>query len=150
MMPQVYIGTFDAGAAEVKFDSKRITFMLGNPTPGSSSYVYAVLAVAALNRFEVNKDRGTLCMWGVWDLPFADELNGAYMPFLGHMDAEASIFMQFNKADFPRISWPSDILKLHPKFAQVIKFTTGHMGRPLAAHAPTAAKEPPPKPKAPS
>ncbi|KOO25560.1 sentrin-specific protease 7 [Chrysochromulina tobinii] len=150
MMSQVYIGTFDAGAAEVKFDSKRITFMLGKPTPGSNSYVYAHLAVTALKRFEVDKDRGTLCMWGMWDLHFADELNGAYMPFLSHMDAEASIFMQFNKADFPRSSWPSDILKVHPKFAQLIHFTSGHMGRPLAAHAPTAAKKPAPKPKAPS
>jgi len=150
IMSQVYIGTFDAGAAEVKFDSKRITFMLGNPTPGSNSYVYAHLTIAALNRFEVVKDRGTLCMWGMWDLPYADELNGYYAPFLSHMDAEASIFMQFNKADFPRTSWPSDILKVHPKFAQLIHFTSGHMGRPLAAHASTAAKEPAPKPKAPS
>ena len=151
MMSQVYIGTFDAGAAEVKFDSKRITFMLGNPTPGSNLYMIAHLVVTSLNRFEVDKASGTLCMWGMFDLPFADELNGDYQPFLSQIEAEASIFMQFNKADFPRTSWPSDILKMHPKFSQVLKFTTGHMGRvgrPLAAHAPAAAKKPAPKPKA--
>jgi hypothetical protein len=86
-------------------------------------------------------------MWGMWDLPFAAELNSAYQPFLSQMEKEASIFMQFNKADFPRSSWPSDILKVHPKFAQVINFTSGHKGRPLAAHAPTAAKSPRPSPK---
>ena len=134
--PRVLIGKFDAGATQVSFDAKHISFMLGHPTPASEQYMFAHLPVTEMIKFEVDKSRGTLCFWGMWDLPFAHELDDLYKPFVTHHEPESSIFMEFDKkayttcsGDEASRSWPKKILAVNPKFKSIVRFTDGHPGR---------------------
>ena len=148
--PRVLIGKFDAGATQVSFDGKHISFMLGHPTPVSEQYVLVNLTVTAMTKFEVDKSRGTLCFWGMWDLvtslrlvvpgmahlPFAHEFDNLYQPFKSDHEPESSIFIEFDKAayvtrsgDIASRSWPSKILAVNPQYERLVRFTDGHPGR---------------------
>jgi DNA-binding transcriptional regulator YiaG len=127
MMSQLYFGKFDAGAAMVTFDPNQIRLDIGL----DNGLVY--LNVSKLSEFEVDKELGTLCMWGFWGddcRSLTGKLKDAYQPLpASRYVPESSIFMQYDKGQFPRSGWPSEILKLNSKFGDVIKFTTGHKGR---------------------
>jgi DNA-binding transcriptional regulator YiaG len=126
-MSQLYFGKFDAGAAMVTFDRNQIRLDIGL----DNGLVY--LNVSKLSEFEVDKELGTLCMWGFWGddcRSLTGKLKDAYQPLpASRYVPESSIFMQYDKGQFPRAGWPSEILKLNSKFGDVIKFTSGHKGR---------------------
>jgi len=124
-MRRVLIGKFDAGATIVCFKDRKITFIPGNPVSSEAGYPMIVLPVSAMTRMEVDKQAGTLCLWGHWDLPFGSAFGKLWMPFIDHDDPESSIYMEFT----PNCRWPSEILCLSDVYKAKTAFTSGHRGR---------------------
>jgi hypothetical protein len=128
-MKRIFIGTFDCGAAEVTFEKGKIRWFPNNPVP-REGFPLISLDADAMSVFEVDKARGSLCLRGMWELPYID--SGQYAPFLSTEEPESSIFMEYYKEDYPMergTSWPSKIMEQHPKYRNMFRPVEGHRGR---------------------
>ena len=85
---RIRVGTWDCGATPISFSAKTIQWIPaeGHPVPGSTNeYPYITLPISAITGFQVDKVKGGLAFWTLWDPPFA--LGSTYTPYLDHSES---------------------------------------------------------------
>ena len=116
---RVMLGMYDCGAVEVAFTEKDIWFIPSKSMPDCGGYPVISLKLPALSRFEVDRHRGSICLWGIFNLAFAGELlNQKYQPYVDAAEPESSVWIQYDANDYRHLdqapAWPSGIVRCTP------------------------------------
>ena len=125
---RVTMGTWDCGPATVTFSANNIiwtpeqTYGLAQGVPGTDEYPLISVPMATVTRVEVDKMRGALAIWSLWDAPF--DLHGRWKPMAGAVDPASSIYIQYDAAPFQGNGppWPSGIFKASEKIRSMVSF----------------------------
>ena len=136
---RVTIGKFNCGPCTVHFDGETFQWIIDTPAHQPSSKKCGPFEIEArsVEFLEVNKTDGFLGIWGPFFGGFFDDadIRAAYSPFANRNDPKNGVRIQYYKDDYPTASFPSDIMKLCPKFrlgvtSAIVSFVPHFTGKP--------------------